>query len=264
MKASARRLSRTAQAAVVAATLVACMQTQPARADASGELDDAVARVQYAYYTGDPRSLEVAAALIDKLEVPQNLALSRDYYATYSRWKLAQVYADAAAQSGGDKAQARSAASKAAQGCIQHADALIKTNPRLAEVYAMQAACAGAMQAPGSCAHHKALRTALELEPANPRVKLIDALCSSGGDTRTSAAVFQKLRDVVTAFDSAPVARPGNPDWGQPEALVLMGQVQLQRGDTLAARDAIEKALVLAPDYRKAQELLQAAAARPH
>jgi Tfp pilus assembly protein PilF len=45
--------------------------------------------------------------------------------------------------------------------------------------------------------------------------------------------------------------------------LVLLGQSYLQKGDSLAARDAIERALVLAPDYRKAQELLQPAATRP-
>ena len=37
----------------------------------------------------------------------------------------------------------------------------------------------------------------------------------------------------------------------------------LQRGDPVAARDALERALVIAPDYREAQELLQTAADAP-
>jgi len=251
-------------AAILAVILAAwaCMPSQAVRADEAGELDDAVARAQYAYFTGDARSLEQALTLIDNVEVPANLNRSKEYYAAYGRWKLAQLYTDAAAQPRGDKGAARSAASKAAQGCIQHAEALLKINPRLAEGHAIAAACTG-VQSPGSCLRSKSLRTALDLEPANPRVILVEAICTAAGDNRSPVELYEKLRAVVTAFDTAPVARPGNPDWGQAEALVLLGQVQLQRGDALAARDMIEKALVIAPDYRKAQELLQAAAARP-
>jgi Tfp pilus assembly protein PilF len=43
----------------------------------------------------------------------------------------------------------------------------------------------------------------------------------------------------------------------------MLGANDLRRGDSRAARDAIERALVIAPDYRKAQALLQDAAARP-
>jgi tetratricopeptide (TPR) repeat protein len=247
-------------AVVLAACL--CMPSQPVRADEAGELDDAVARAQYAFFTGDARSLEQALTLIDKIEVPTSLNRSKEYYAAYGRWKLAQLYVDAATQPRGDKGAARSAASKAALGCIQHAETMLRLDPRLAEGYAIAAACAG-VQSSGSCLRSKSLRTALELAPANPRVRLIEAICSAGGDNHSPVELYDKLRGVVTAFDAAPVSRPGNPDWGQAEALVLLGQVQLQRGEALAARDMIEKALVIAPDYRKAQELLQAAATRP-
>ena len=55
----------------------------------------------------------------------------------------------------------------------------------------------------------------------------------------------------------------GKPDWGHAEALTLLGGSYLTSGDPVAARDALERALVIAPDYREAQELLQTAAARP-
>lgn len=247
----------------VALGTCACIPLQPAWADAAGELDDAVARAQYAYYTADIRSLEEALTLIDKVEAPAALNRSKEYYAAYGRWKLAQLYMDAAANPRGDKGSARSSAGKAAQGCIQHTDAALKLDPRLAEGQAIAAACAGVVQSSGSCLRSKPLRTALELAPTNPRVRLIEAICFAGVANHSPVELFEKLRGVVTIFDSAPVSRPGNPDWGQAEALVLLGQVQLQRGDALAARDMIERALVIAPDYRKAQELLQAAAARP-
>ena len=266
MKAPERRKSsRRVSSMVVAAALAggACIPLQAIHADAANELDDAVARAQYAYFTGDTRSLEAALNLIDAVEVPANLNRSKEYYAAYGRWKLAQLYVDASKQPRGDKGVARSAASKAAQGCIQHADAMLKLDPRLAEGHAIEAACGGVTQNSDSCLRSKSLRTALELDPTNPRIKLVEAICFGNGGNRSPMELFEKLRGVVTAFDTAPVSRPGNPDWGQAEALVLLGDVQLQRGDALAARDMIEKALVIAPDYRKAQELLQAAASRP-
>jgi Tfp pilus assembly protein PilF len=42
-----------------------------------------------------------------------------------------------------------------------------------------------------------------------------------------------------------------------------MGEEYLRRGDPLAARNVLERALVLAPDFHVAQELLQTASARP-
>jgi len=43
----------------------------------------------------------------------------------------------------------------------------------------------------------------------------------------------------------------------------MLGESYLQRGDPVAARDTLERALVMAPDYRQAQQLLQGAATRP-
>ena len=114
----------------------------------------------------------------------------------------------------------------------------------------------------GSCARDKALRTALSLAPENPRVQLISALCHDDAE-HTDAASVAMLRTVVASFEAAPPSRPGQPDWGQAEALVMLGESYLLRGDPVAARDVIERALVLAPDYRKARRLLQPATNRP-
>ena len=148
--------------------------------------------------------------------------------------------------------------------CVRHIEAALKLDPRMAEAHAINAICSAL--APSltmtSCARSRALRTALELEAGNPRVRFIEMLCSTENADAASIQI-DKLRALVTAFESAPPSGPGKPDWGQAEALVLLGQGYLHRGDPLAARDAIERALVIAPDYRKAQELLQAAAVRP-
>ena len=238
--------------------------------DAGGEPADAAARLQYAFYTADARHLEEVLALLDRLEVPANLSAMKEYYASYGQWKLAQLYSDDSTRSGATGG-ARAAASKSAQSCVKHSEAAFKLEPRMDEAYAINAVCAAfgpALRlsdrpAFSGCTRSKSMRTAQQLGADNPRVMLIEAICLGGNDAATSTLMFDKLREALLAFESAAPSRPGKPDWGQAEALVLLGQSYLKRGDSLAARDAIERALVLAPDYRKAQELLQPAATRP-
>lgn len=245
---------------------VLCMAAPCVPADAISDLDDAAARAQYAFYTADIRSLEEVLGLIDGLQVPPTLALMREYYAAFGSWKLAQLYSEEA----GGKPAARASLNKATQDCQRHAQAAIQLDPRSGEVHAIAAIC-GAL-APGltptkgfartNCSRSKSLRIAQELEPTNPRIKLVEVLCFDDREL-AAAAYVQKLRATVDAFETAPPSRPGKPDWGQAEALLLLGQNYLQRGDLVAARDVIERALVIAPDYRRAQELLQTAATRP-
>ncbi|MBC7983677.1 MAG: hypothetical protein H7Y02_07485, partial [Candidatus Obscuribacterales bacterium] len=58
----------------------------------------------------------------------------------------------------------------------------------------------------------------------------------------------RQLSDVVAAFDALPPSEPGAPDWGHAEALAYLGQAALARGNRIAARNSLERALVLAPD----------------
>lgn len=229
-------------------------------ADAISDLDDAAARAQYAFYTADIRTLEGILGLIERLQVPPALAVMKEYYGAFASWKLAQLYTEEA----GDKPVIRASLGKAAQDCQRHAKAALQLDPRFGEALAIDAICAAIV--PGlkqtSCARSKVLRTAQELEPTNPRIKLIEVMCFENTEA-ASAAYVQKLRATVDAFATAAPSRPGKPDWGQAEALLLLGQNYLQRGDLVAARDAIEHALVIAPDYRRAQELLETAATRP-
>ncbi len=89
----------------------------------------------------------------------------------------------------------------------------------------------------------------------------INALCSP--DAEGDPAAIERWRAVVAKFEAAPPSQPGKPDWGHAEALTLLGESYLKRGEMVAARDVLERALVLAPDYRQAQKLLQTAANRP-
>jgi tetratricopeptide (TPR) repeat protein len=255
----------------IALAIVACFALPVAHADAVAELDDAAARLQYAFYTGDARDLEEVLALLDRLEASATLLPMKEYYSAYGNWKLAQLHAQESTRGSAGASASRSAAGKAAQACVKHSEAAIKGDARLDEAHAINAVCASfgtglnplGQPSFGGCARSKALRTAQQIAPDNPRIMLIEAICLGGSDAAAATASFDKLRDTIRAFEAAAPSRPGRPDWGQAEALVLLGQSYLQRGDSLAARDAIERALVLAPDYRKAQELLHPAATRP-
>lgn len=266
------RLSRTPCRALKQAcwAMAGCCVLTAVHADSTAELDDAAARLQYAFYTADARHLEEVLALVDRLAVPETLEAMRDYYAAYGQWKLAELYADDSVRANG-ASNGRSAASKAAQACVKRSEEAIRLAPRMDEAYAINAVCAAFgpsirltdRPAFSGCARSKPMRTATQLGAHNPRVMLIEAICLGGKDAAASTARFDKLKEAIPAFESAPPSRPGEPDWGQAEALLLLGQSYLQRGDSLAARDALERALVLAPDYRKARELLQPAATRP-
>jgi tetratricopeptide (TPR) repeat protein len=239
--------------------------------DSTAELDDAQARAQYAFYTADVRGLEAVVTLIERLSVPDSLSPMKAYNAAYGRWKLAQLRQEAAERD--DNRAARSLSAKAAQDCLAHTKTALSLDPRMVEAYVLDTACAmlthepragKALSTTPACARSKSLHTAQQLEPNNPRVMLIEAVCLHGDDAASATSGFDRLRAVAAAFEAAPPSRPGAPDWGQAEALVLLGQNYLQRGDTHAARDVIEKALVIAPDYRRARELLDTAAARSH
>lgn len=227
-----------------------------ARADATSELDDAAARIQYAFYTANARELEQVLSLLSGIDATAVRGL-KEYYAAYGNWKLAQVHTEA----GTGKTYSR-AAGRAIQECERQAKAAVAADPRMAEAFAIGAICgdAGSMFGRGDCSASKGLQSARQLDPQSPRVRLIEVMCASA-DT-AGPGTLQKLRSVVDAFESAPPSRPGKPDWGHAEALLLLGQSYLERGDALAARDAIERALAIAPDYRKAQRLLQAAAGK--
>jgi tetratricopeptide (TPR) repeat protein len=235
-----------------------------ASAESVAELDDAAARMQYAFYTGDSQGIETILKNLDEFEVEDTLAASKTYHLAYGHWKLSQLYLQPTSNKQ-PRPNAKSLAAKAAQACVRHARRAIEQDAGLAEVLAIQAACEGhsatARAGSAGCANSKPLRTAAGIAPDNPRIKLVQAICAP--NLAADPAAIDRWRAVVASFEAAPPSRPGKPDWGHVEALTMLGETYLQRGDPVAARDALERALVLAPDYRQAQELLQAAASRP-
>lgn len=231
--------------------IVACIPARYSRADANADLKDAATRIEYAFYTADKRALQEGLSLatqVDASELPPGV---KEYYLAFGQWKLVQLSRDSS-----DAASAK----KAAQECLRHSKAARSKAPRMAEAYAIESICGAADSSLlSSGCDQKSLRAAQELEPRNPRIQLVSLMCAESALTGESQA--DKLRGLATAFEQEP-PRQNGPGWGHAESLVMLGQSYLRDGDQRAARDALERALVIAPDYRKAQQLLQDAAAQ--
>jgi hypothetical protein len=225
------------------------------------ELYDKATQIQFAFYAGDSRALARELDQLTQLDADAELQALRWYYIGYGEWKLAESVMDA------DK----KGAAAAAEACTDSLDKAATADPKAAEVYAMQSACFDllgdlrTLRAPYyDLKAGKSLEKARALGEKNPRVMLVGALhdrkLAKHADDKQRA--YQSLVKAVNAFDAAPTPLGSSPDWGQAESLVYLGMSDLERGDSLAARNALEHALVIAPDYRKAQDLLHNLAVR--
>jgi len=206
---------------VIALGVCGCGPVQAALASGNEELEDASARVEYAFYTSDTRSISDVLQMIERLEPDEAWLSLQHYYAAFGYWKLAQLHTEQAEQG---RKGARGLADRAGDACTEHADKAVAANPRLFEAQALKAACSrfgfaarlGDLARAAGCSRHKALRAAEAAEPKNPRIKLIDAWCMSNSAALRSKAVLDKARAAVDAFEATPINPPGAPNWGEP------------------------------------------------
>jgi len=253
--------------------VVGCLAVS-ARADEQEELRDLAARVQFNAYAADVRALRADIAALSQLDVADELLATRQYFAGYGQWKLAETLLE----------KDRSGARRAAEQCQLALDPLVEaqtprsnTMPRAqrdrwfvrrAEALAILAGCkwsaAEASLLPGSnmlgsMKVDSTMEEAATIAPNNPRVKFVDAMLAlrRASSKNERADAERKLIAITEIFDSLPPSEPGAPDWGYAEALAYLGQSYLATGNRVGARNALERALVLAPDYRWARELLK-------
>lgn len=240
-----------------------------ANADAP-TLDDVGTRLQFAFYTADVAGLRRALEDLAALEVEDDLLGLRQTYSAYGNWKLAELL----------KGPDAPAASRAARDCALQGEAAAERTPR-ATLYALLSVCQrlsaeleGRVRAPLAAGRSRqALERGLALAPRDPRLLLIAGLNEYEQREATPAALGsarEQFEAAIAAF-SAPFPAEGATDlyanafdWGEAEAWVALGRVHLQQGNAVAARDALEHALVLVEDYREARQLLgQVTGTRP-
>jgi tetratricopeptide (TPR) repeat protein len=154
----------------------------------------------------------------------------------------------------------------AAQRCIDRLNHVLVLDTGSAEALALQSACLALqsrldpwrspLAAPLSLAR---INKALTLAPHNPRVLLLSALASRdrpkffGGDT---GEAFSLLQRSVSAFERQGGQSDGMPGWGAADAFTDLAQDYLARGEAVAARNVLERALLLAPDFAPARRLM--------
>jgi len=213
--------------------------TFAAQAAPSAELLDLAARVHYGYYHGEARAIDVAVEALDRLgDSPDVL-----YYKDFAALRRAQL------------GKAERPALARLHECAER-DAPSGIDKRAAaEAWVLAAACAEVAGDDGR--RQQALSLARERDDDNPRIALVEVWAlerAAGTDIDKRAQVSAKLAAVVEAFDawSPPI---DDPDWGHAEALTALASAAIERGQSRTARDLIERALLLAPDYGTALDL---------
>jgi tetratricopeptide (TPR) repeat protein len=205
----------------------------------SAEVLDLAARIHYGYYQSEPRTIDAALTALDRLGDSPEVV----YYRDFAALRRAQL-------GGNDRVGA-----ERLRACAQR-DAQQGHDKRLAaEVWVLVAACAQVAGDEGR--RERALALARERDDDNPRIALVEAwamLQAARTNETKRAAAWTKLGAVVEAFEMwAPSL--DDPDWGYAEALTALAAVALERGQARTARDFVERALLLAPDYRAALDL---------
>jgi hypothetical protein len=205
----------------------------------SAELADLAARIDYGFYNDDARAIEGALAALGRRGDDPN----ETYYRDLAGLRLAQL-------APGERAKTELVSECAAR----DVPAEVK-GTAAAELWILVAACAEVARSGRRM--EQALARARAVDDDNPRIALVEAWALQrelADDPALRDTVAAKWQATVSGFDTW-IVPPDAPQWGHAEALAALGELALLRGEARMARDLIERALLLAPDYRLAVEL---------
>jgi hypothetical protein len=216
-------------------------------------------RIESGYFQQDPAGLEALAA---RLTGERGAAAGdasdaewRSYYSALIAYRLALL-----AKSDEDRAWPFT------QQCVDSLNRTLVLDTTSAEALALQSACLAlqsrldAWRSPFSAPLSLArIDKALKLDPQNPRVLLLGSRAAAdrpalfGGDSQQAFALMQRA---VAAFERQQARAPGLPGWGAADAFTDLARDYLGLGDALAARNVLERALLVAPDFAQARRLM--------
>jgi tetratricopeptide (TPR) repeat protein len=262
-----------ARAATRIAMVLACASTPVLAQPAPADWGDVEGRIQYAYYTNDARALNsVLASLKPRVAEGETGsgegAVTRAYFRALTHYRLAQVLISTR------NAEAKNAIDDCGDQTDEMVDALPKVPLGLdetdenrkhrAEGYALATACTLAGREMSSIPFGggrigSRIDEAVRLEPKNPRVRLVEALAMferAGNNADQKAAALGNLRNVTVMFEQARAAASSTPEWGAAEAYAFLGRALYDMRDVVGAREALERALLIAPDYAFARKLM--------
>lgn len=211
---------------------------------------DIESRIQYGYYTEDAAALKSLVGLIAADESHDKL---HGYYAALLDYRRAQLAAQGAARG--------VSAADLAQQCVDEADALLSAHAEFADALTLRAACLATplSEHNATLSAHRArkdIARALQTAPRDPRALLIDGMSDYQLGDGNRERALAKLRQAVAAFEAERAGLERLPGWGAAEAYLFLARDLLDHADPVGARDALEHALLIAPEFAQARRLM--------
>ncbi len=234
--------------------LLLCLTGAPVRAQRGGDLQ---AQILYAFQSEDGNEL---ANLVQTLKTQEQAGTADSavrYHLAHADYRSALLSGEA------DPRKAEAALSE----CIDQLKPVLEQDANSVEALALQSVCYS------NLARYKKkfeavlyrsraadrLRAALKLAPKNPRVlylSAMDALARANPGSPESNLALEQLELAAQLFEQSSATTVDTPGWGHAEAYLELGRQLELRGDVLGARNWIEKALIVAPDYKAARRQL--------
>jgi tetratricopeptide (TPR) repeat protein len=224
---------------------------------------DIESRIQYGYFTEDRRALH---NLVEPLASNESHDRLKSYYAGLLAYRLTLLErGQAGATPPRKNDRSKTEVRQTVEHCVDYLDQALEAKSDFAEALALQSACLGLLAelsswrspfaAPKSATQ---IHKALALAPKNPRVLLLDAIGDYERGTVSDDAEHRcgKFKAVTVVFEAERADIDHVPGWGAADAYTWLGRCYLESGDAKTARDALERALLIAPEFGEARRLL--------
>ncbi len=236
-----------------------CLAGVGAHAQAGGDLQ---AQILYAFHAEDANQLAALVQSLSTREQAGETDATLRYHLAHAQYRLGLLSGEAR----GHDAQ------RAFAGCVDQLKAILEHDANSVESLALQAGCYAQLARLDKLEavllrSHAADRIgrAFALAPRNPRVLLVkatDGLARAGPGSREQDQASAELTLAAQIFEQSSATTIDVPGWGHAEAYLALGRLLQSRGDVLEARNWLEKALIVAPDFKAAQRQLATLIAR--
>lgn len=181
----------------------------------------------------------------------QQEALVR-YYLAYCDYRYVTAYARREKDS-------EEQSEKYLDDAVTHLGAALKLDEKFAEAHGLLASCYGQQISTNFLLgmtlgpkSNAAMSKALQLQPENPRLLMLDAISKHftpamfGGDKELALAGFKRSAEI---FEKQTKTSTIQPDWGHAEAYAWIGVALLDQNKKAEAKTALERALVIDPEF---------------
>jgi tetratricopeptide (TPR) repeat protein len=219
-----------------------CLASLWAIAQQGGDLQ---AQILYAFYIEDTNELASLVQLLTTQEQAGGADDALRYHLAHAEYRLGML----------DAERRSPAADPAFADCIDQLKPLLETAADNVEALSLQSACYAQL------ARLRKLQAVLLRSRAEERIGRAarlaqDLLSHARPGSADGARALGQLQLAAEVFEQSTTTSVDAPGWGHAETYLELGRQLEAGGDFLAARNWIEKALIVAPDYKAAQRQL--------